>query len=129
MTSRFVNKRKRYFNSQLVSFPTPTNYTPEMIDYAAKAVERLYREGFQYNKAGVILGGLVPQANVQGNLFDKVDRQKSKRLMAAVDAVNARLPLAPLRWAAEGINQPWQAKFSKRSRRFTTRWDELPEVA
>lgn len=129
MTSRFVNKQKRYFNSQAVTFPTPTNYTPEMIEYAAKAVERLYREGFQFNKAGVILGGLVPQANVQHNLFDKVDRQKLKRLMQAVDAVNARLPFTPLRWAAEGINQPWQAKFSKRSKRFTTRWDELPEVA
>ena len=128
MTSRFVKKRNRYFNSQMVAFPAPTNYTPEMIDYAAKAVERLYREGFQYNKAGVILGGLVPQANVQANLFDKVDRQKSRRLMAAVDAVNMRLPFTPLRWAAEGITQPWQAKFSKRSKRYTTRWDELAEV-
>ncbi len=129
MTSRFVNKSKRYFNSQTVTFPTATNYTPEMIEYAAKAVERLYRKEFQYNKAGVILGGLVPQANIQHNLFDKVDRQKAKMLMQAVDAVNTRLPFTPLRWAAEGINQPWQAKFSKRSKRFTTRWDELPEVA
>jgi DNA polymerase V len=129
MTSRFVDKRKRYFNSHTVAFPTATNYTPELIDYATKAVERLYRKGFQYNKAGVILGGLVPQANVQGNLFDKVDRQKAMALMQAVDAVNARLPFTPLRWAAEGIGQPWQAKFTKRSKRFTTRWDELPEVA
>jgi DNA polymerase V len=129
MTSRFVNKRKRYFNSHIVTFPTATNYTPELIDYAAKAVERLYRRGFQFNKAGVILGGLVPQANVQHNIFDEVDRQKSRRLMQTVDAINARLPFTPLRWAAEGINQPWQAKFSKRSKRYTTRWDELPEVA
>ncbi len=129
MTSRFVNKRKRYFNSQMVTFPAATNYAPELINYAAKAVGQLYRKGFQYNKAGIILGGLVPEANVQGNLFDEVDRQKSRRLMQAVDAVNARLPFAPLRWAAEGINQPWQAKFSKRSKRHTTRWDELPEVA
>jgi len=129
MTSRFVNKRKRYFNSHTVTFPAATNYTPELIDYAAKAVEQLYRKGFQYNKAGIILGDLVPEDSVQGNLFDEVDRQKSRRLMQAVDAVNARLPFTPLRWAAEGINQPWQAKFSKRSRRYTTRWDELPEVA
>jgi len=129
MTSRFVNKRKRYFNSHTVSFPTATNYTPELIDCAVKSVERLYRRGFQFNKAGVILSDLVPQVNVQGNLFDKVDRQKSRRLMQAVDAVNARLPFTPLRWAAEGINQPWRTKFAKRSRRYTTRWDELPEVA
>jgi len=129
MTSRFVNKRKRYFNSHTAAFPTATNYTPELIDCATKAVEQLYRKGFQFNKASLILGGLVPEDSVQANFLDKLDRQKSRRLMQAVDAVNARLPFAPLRWAAEGINQPWQAKFSKRSRRFTTRWDELPEVA
>jgi len=129
MTSRFVNKRKRYFNSHTAAFPTATNYTPELIDCATKAVERLYREGFQFDKAGLILAGLVPEDSVQANFLDKLDRQKSRRLMQAVDAVNARLPFTPLRWAAEGINQPWQAKFTRRSKRFTTRWDELPEVA
>lgn len=128
MTSRFVNERKRYFNSHTVCFPTATNYTPELIKHATKSVERLYRKGFLFNKAGVILSELVPQGNVQGNLLDEIDRQKSRRLMQAVDAINARLPFTPLRWAAEGIYQPWQAKFSKRSKRFTTRWDELVEV-
>jgi DNA polymerase V len=129
MTSRFVDKRKRYFNSHTVRFPTATNYTPELIDCAAKTVERLYRKGFQFNKAGVILSDLVPEDSVQTNFLDKVDRRKARMLMQAVDAVNARLPFTLLRWAAEGINQPWRTKFAKRSRRYTTRWDELPEVA
>ncbi|MHC4751147.1 MAG: DinB/UmuC family translesion DNA polymerase, partial [Planctomycetota bacterium] len=86
MTHRFVEPRRRYFNSHAVSFPTATNYTPELIAYAAGAVERLYRKGFLYNKAGVILGDLVPENRVQGNLFDEADRQKSRRLMRAVDA-------------------------------------------
>jgi DNA polymerase V len=129
MTNRFVELRRRYFNSHSVSFPTATNYTPELIAYAAGAVERLYRKGFLYNKAGVILGDLVPENRVQGNLFDEADRQKSRRLMRAVDAVNARLPYKPLMWAAEGISQPWRTKFTRRSKRYTTRWDELVEVA
>jgi hypothetical protein len=48
--------------------------------------------------------------------------------MKAVDAVNARLPDAPLIWAAEGIEQPWRTKFKKRSKKYTTNWDELAEV-
>jgi DNA polymerase V len=128
MTSRFVNKSKRYFNSHTVSFPTATNYTPELIDYSMDCVEKLYRKGFLYNKAGVILGELVPQGRVQGNMLDKIDRQKAARLMNAVDAVNTRLPNAPLIWAAEGIEQPWRTKFTKRSKRYTTRWDELAEA-
>jgi DNA polymerase V len=128
MTSRFVDARKRYFNSHTVSFPTATSYTPELIDCAMKSVERLYREGFLFNKAGVILSDLVPEGSVQGNLFDESNRQKSRRLMGTVDAVNTRLSCGPLRWAAEGINQQWRTKFVRRSKRYTTRWDELAEV-
>jgi DNA polymerase V len=129
MTSRFVDKRKRYFNSHTVSFPTATSYTPDLIEAAMRSVERLYRKGLLFNKAGIILSDLVPQDNVQGNLFDKTDRQRTARLMQAVDAVNAKLPYSPLSWAAEGITQPWRTKFVRRSKRYTTRWDELVEVA
>jgi DNA polymerase V len=47
--------------------------------------------------------------------------------MQAIDAINTKVS-SPVRWAVEGINQPWQVKFKRRSSRFTTRWDELPEV-
>jgi DNA polymerase V len=127
MTSRF--KRRSYFNSHTVKFVTATNYTPELIECAVKSVERLYRKGLLFNKAGVILSGLVPEGNVQGNLFDEADRGKFKKLMRAVDAVNTKLPYSQLMWAAEGISQPWQTKFVRRSKRYTTRWDELVEVA
>jgi len=128
MTSRFVEPRKRYFNSYGVHFPTATNYTPELIDYATGAVQRLYKKGFLYTKAGLILGDLVPEGKVQGNLFDRADRQKSRELMRAIDAVNLKLPDSRLIWAAEGIDQAWRTKFARRSKRYTTQWDELLEV-
>jgi len=127
-TSRFVNPRKRYFNSRGVNFPTATNCTPELIEYATAAIKRLYKKGFLYAKAGLILGDLVPEGKVQGNLFDRADRQKSRRLMRAIDAVNLKLPDSRLIWAAEGIDQAWRTKFAKRSKRYTTQWDELVEV-
>ena len=128
MTSRFVEPRKRYFNSHGVNFPTATNYTPELIEYATRIVQRLYKKGFLYTKAGLILGDLAPEGKVQGNLFDRADRQKSRKLMRAVDAVNLKLPDNRLVWAAEGIDQDWRTKFAKRSKRYTTQWDELLEV-
>ena len=128
MTSRFVEPRQRYFNSRGVHFPTATNYTPELIEYATGMVQRLYKKGFLYTKAGLILDDLVPEGKVQGNLFDRADRQKSRRLMRAIDAVNEKLPDSRLIWAAEGIDQSWRTKFAKRSKRYTTQWDELVEV-
>jgi len=80
------------------------------------------------NECGIILNSLVSEEQIQANLFDNIDREKSRRLMQAVDTINARLN-CPLRWAAEGLEQSWKVKFNRRSYRYTTRWDELPEVA
>jgi len=120
---------RRIFNSDTLGFPTATNYTPELINYSLNALERLYRSGTCYKKAGIILSGLVPENKIQLSLFDEFDRDKSRRLMQTVDYIKNMMPESNLRWAAEGLSQPWQVKFSRRSHRYTTRWDELPEVA
>jgi len=124
----YFDKRKRYFNSETIKLPCPTSYTPELISYAIKAVEQLYRKGCSFKKAGVLLTGLELRSKTQLTFFDEVDRQKSQRLMQTIDIVKAKLPEASLRWAAEGLNQPWRTHFKRRSRRYTTRWDELLKV-
>ena len=124
-TSRFI--KRRYFNSHTFEFAIATNDTMELIRAALLCMDRLYRRGFSYKKVGIIFNTLMPEKWIQRNLFDSIDREKSQRLMKAIDAVNARLD-CPLQWAAEGLSQPWKVKFNKRSRRYTTRWEELPEV-
>jgi len=125
----YFDKQKRYFNSETIKLPSPTSYTPELISYAIKAVEQLYRKGCSFKKAGVLLSGLELQNKMQLTLFDEIDRGKSQRLMQTVDTIKAKLPEANLRWAAEGLVQPWRTHFKRRSHRYTTRWDELIEVA
>jgi DNA polymerase V len=125
-TSRFI--KNMYFNFHTAEFAVATNDTVELIRRACGCIDRLYREGCAFKKCGIILTGLVPQERVQPNLFDDIDREKSRRLMRAVDSINARLSTS-VRWAAEGISRPWQVKFNRRSGRFTTRWEEIPEVA
>ena len=125
-TSRFI--KNRYFNSHTVEFAVSTNDTTELIRAALLSIEKLYRRNCQFKKCGVILTGFVPESRIQRSLFDDADREKSKRLMRAIDAINAKVN-SPIRWAAEGLSQSWQVKFHLRSRRFTTCWNELPEVA
>ncbi|MHC4756850.1 MAG: Y-family DNA polymerase [Planctomycetota bacterium] len=128
-TSRY-DKQRRYFNSHTLSFETATSDTPELIRSAVKAAEMLFRTDCRFKKAGVILNGLVPKDRIQLNLFDTLDRGKSARLMRTIDALNARLsPGGELRWAAQGLKQSWQTKFVRRTKRYTTQWNELPEVA
>jgi hypothetical protein len=76
---------------------------------------------------GIILIGFVAENRMQRGLFDNTEREKAARLMQAIDVINAKVG-SPVRWAVEGINQPWQVKFKRRSNRYTTRWDELPVV-
>jgi DNA polymerase V len=98
-TSRFI--KNKYFNSHAIAFDTPTIDTTELIRASSLCIERIYRDQprrsassagkCQFKKCGVILLCLVPQNRVQHNLFDRTDREKSKRLMKVVDAINARL--------------------------------------
>jgi len=125
-TSRFIENR--YFNSHTVEFAAATSNTIELIRNACRCIDRLYRKGCAFKKCGIIFNGLVPENQIQKGLFDNVDRLKSQRLMRVIDTINTRLN-SPLQWAAEGLGQSWKVRFKRRSNRYTTRWDELPEVA
>ena len=125
-TSRFIENR--YFNSHTVEFAVATSDTIELIRNACRCIDRLYRKGCAFKKCGIIFNALVPENQAQKALFDNVDRLKSQRLMRVIDSINTRLN-SPLQWAAEGLAQSWKVKFNRRSCRYTTRWDELPEVA
>jgi len=127
ITNLFRTDEPRYFNSKVISLPTASSDSGELISYAVKGAAAIFRQGLRYKKAGVIAGQIVPQEQVQGNLFDEADRQRSKRLMETLDRINAKSS-APVWYAAEGIQRQWQTRFQKRSKRFTTSWDELKEV-
>ena len=122
-TSRFI--KNRYFNQCTVELDIATSDTAELIKNACDCIDRLYRKGYAYKKCGIVFSNLVSENCIQMDLFDRTDRFKSRRLMQAVDAVNVRFDKS-LRWAAEGLSQPWMVKFNRRSNRYTTCWNELP---
>ncbi|MBW2408807.1 MAG: Y-family DNA polymerase [Deltaproteobacteria bacterium] len=125
-TSRFIEKR--YFNSYTIEFEVQTSDSAEIIRAALEGLRKIYRKGYIYKKAGVLLHHLIDENRVQGNLFDTVDRAKSERLMRAVDAINFRGD-CPVWWGAEGLEKGWRARFNRRSKKYTTRWDQLPKVS
>lgn len=89
---------------------------------------RIYRDGYRYKKAGVMCTALVPASQVQPDLFDPQDRSKSKRLMAALDAVNDRWGVGTLGYASSGLTKAWKTQSHRRSPAYTTNWAELPVV-
>ncbi|MGH2503766.1 MAG: DUF4113 domain-containing protein, partial [Ktedonobacterales bacterium] len=104
---------------------------------ASAALERVWREGYRYHKAGVILGEFTGDALRQGELFREGDlspgaihreRARSEELMRTLDAINARFGRDMIRPLSTGIEQPWRMKQARRSPRYTTRWSELAEA-
>lgn len=126
-TSRH-GEEPHYDNSVTLTLPAATNFTPELIGHARRGAERIYREGFRFKKAGVMLFGLVDAPTAQRGLFDAVDRERMDRVMCAVDGINGRMGAETLRFAATGFKRGWRMLCERRSPRYTTSWDELPRL-
>jgi DNA polymerase V len=105
-----------------------TNDTLELVRASQAAVRAAWREGYRYSKAGVFTTDLVPIAKSQRALFGRI-RERSERLMHALDSINTRYGRGTLFPAANGIRRSWDTRFDMRSPRFTTCIDELPVVA
>jgi DNA polymerase V len=113
--------RHRHF-----TLPKPTADTSLLIRAAVPLVEHLYEPGLKYLKAGVVLGDIIPAAAVQGNLFD--DQRTHRGLMDTMDNINFGIKPDSLRFVATGLKRDWKMRQELRSKRFTTRWDELYEL-
>jgi DNA polymerase V len=106
MTNRFTDE-PQYSNGVTIPLPVATQDTAELIGYALRGVEQLFREGYRYQKAGVILTALVPAHQIQAHLFDQHDRERSQKLMAAIDVINTAWGSGTIRYAAVGLKPRW----------------------
>ncbi|WP_199337074.1 Y-family DNA polymerase [Oscillatoria sp. FACHB-1407] len=126
-TNRFANT-PQYEASQEIRLEAPTNLTDKLLPHTLEAASALFKEGFQYYKAGVSAPKLVEADEVQTNLFDAHSDEKSQRLMQAMDQINRKLGSGSIKYAAMGLKQDWGTRVGYPSKRYTTCWDELPIV-
>lgn len=91
MTNRFHRGSGRdQFESRIVQFPTATDSTLEINTGVMRSVSEMFREGYGYKRAGVMLGDIIPSDKVQMSFFDEVDRDRHSRLMSVMDSINRR---------------------------------------
>lgn len=113
-----------------INLPNPTSFTPDLIALAKSALSRIYRQGFGYKKAGVLLSDFCDEEISQLDLITpNPSSEKKLRAMEMLDKVNARYDKPAIRFAAEGIERhPWQSLRENSSPKFTTSWHELLRV-
>jgi len=136
ITTNYHNKHdKQYYESKSVRLLQPTAHTPELISAAVSIIDNIYKEGYRYKKATVFLFGLFDEGSVQQGLFgnSKPWQQtkhcgKQRKLMKAIDNLNAELGSGTVHFAREGVQNKWHQRRKKVSPRYTTKWQELPHV-
>lgn len=127
-TNSFSTIHLQYSNSRSIRLPVATQSTPEIIHYAMAALASIFKDGYQYKKAGVIITHIVPVNAIQQNLFDGVDRAKQETLMGVVDDINQKLGKNTVKYAVQSFpNQHtrWLQSQSKLSPCYTTRWEQV----
>ena len=125
-TNHLARNEPQYSRSFTVTFAAPTNSTLLLVKAAKFALGKIFRAGYRYKRAGILLGGLVQEiAGEQLVLFDPVDREKHEKLMLAFDAVNARFGKNTVRTAAQTIGG--SARLTQQNRLspcYTTKWKD-----
>ncbi|MGB3008389.1 MAG: Y-family DNA polymerase [Chitinophagaceae bacterium] len=111
-----------------IVLPTATADTHELIRQALPLVEQLYQPGLKYLKAGIMLGSIVPDNSLQGNLFADNSIGHQRLLMSTIDNINFSQRDDVLKYVAAGLKRNWKMRQELRSKRYTTRWDELFEI-
>jgi DNA polymerase V len=128
-TSPFNKPAEKYWGTKTVALHIPSDDTIALVRAAERAFGAIWREGFGYKKAGVIVSGLEPAASAAPclTLFDTPDHAANKRqqrLMEAMDSLNCRYGSGTIRVAAENA-EAWRPNQTMLSPRCTTAWEEI----
>ena len=123
LTNHFNKKEKQYSSSIKLQLDYPTSDSKLIVKRAVEGIQCIYKEGYRYKKAGIILYELHSSSSVRG-LLD-YDKPRTDSLMRSLDEINYRYGSATLRLAAEGIRRSWHMRREKVSPCYTTSFDQL----
>lgn len=113
--------KKQYANGINIPLFQPTDDSMALTNAALLGLDYIYREGFDYQKAGVTLCNLTSKDKMQGNLFNDTIAHSRMKIM---DTINQRWK-GKLKLGSEGVTKEWEMKAQFKSRNYTTDWDQL----
>lgn len=127
-TNRFRDDAPQTYGNILVTYAEATNDHRTIVASAVNATRELYKSGFGYKKAGVVITKLIPQSSVVHSLFADVDAlQREQKLSSAIDTINREYGNGVVKFGAQG-NGRIKMTCENQSPHYTTRWSDLPKV-
>lgn len=127
-TNPFSEKEPYYANSATGSLRLPTDDTRDLLVLAQNLLKLIWKDGYRFMKAGIILNDFYKPDLYQPDLFEPITlREKSKEMMSILDKIN-NSNKGKIWFASQGIAKNWQMKRQHLSPAYTTSWDELPRA-
>jgi DNA polymerase V len=123
-TNYFRKDQPQYSRNIVINTDFPTNSTIELNKYAQIALKSIFKEGYHYKKAGVIVMGLTPNNETQLSLFS-TSNPKHQPLMSVVDKLNKSFGRNKIKFANQSLDRQWKMKQEKLSKSYTTRISEI----
>jgi DNA polymerase V len=124
-TGMFSPNEAKYANGLLCQLPYPTDDTRLIIAAVREGISRLYRDGFSYAKAQVLLLDLCKRDEYTADLFAPEQPVKTEQLMTALDAINSRWGRGTLQPGRIAKKSEWGMRQELLSPSYTTDWSEL----
>ena len=126
-TSPFQSRFGHYSNSKTIDFPIATNNSIEIVKTALTALESIFKNGYRYQKAGVMLSNLSESTGSK-NLFSSEKDEKISYLMRSIDNTNYRYGRSTLSLASAGVHKRWNSKRQHYSKIDTADFYCLPMI-
>ncbi|WP_263263018.1 translesion error-prone DNA polymerase V subunit UmuC [Pseudomonas sp. RIT-PI-S] len=127
-TGLFNPDEAKYAKGVVVELPYPTDDVRVMTKAACEALEQLYRPGFRYSKAEILLMDLRQRGEYTDDLFAITQPAATERLMGLLDEINAKWGRGTVRTASVPLEPDWGMRRELMSQSYTTRLDHLMRV-
>lgn len=124
-TGMFNPEEAKYANGVVIDMPYPTDDVRLLTKAAVDALDRVYRPGFKYSKAEVLLMSLCQPGEFTDDLFAASQPTESTKVMAVLDQINERWGRGTLRAASVPSSPAWAMRREMMSKSYTTRLDQL----
>ncbi len=126
-TNGFRKDLPQYRKNIMIQTSYPTNSSIDIVKLAIKGLDSIYKKGYQYKKAGVIVMGITPENQKQLSLFTE-ENPKHHKLMECVDRLNWKIGQNKVKLGSQSLGRQWKMKQEKLSPRYTTQIDEIINI-
>lgn len=127
-TNPFRQDQAQYAKNVIIKLPYPSNSDITLSQYALKGLKAIFKKGYNYKKAGVIVGGITPATDYQINMFLN-ENPKHKHLMKVMDSINGKFGGEKIiKLASQNPKRTWTMRQEKLSPCYTTNINDIITV-